>query len=60
MIHLIKQTSMDKRKYKQLLLPFLLIMLVLVGGGGCGDDEDYEGEYLKLIGSWKNLKYIKL
>ena len=47
---------MDKRNYKQLLLPLLLTVLVLVGGGGCGDDEDYEGEYLKLIGSWKAIE----
>lgn len=32
--------SMDKRKYKQLLLPLLLMVLVLIGGGGCSDDED--------------------
>ena len=40
MIHLLKQTIMDKRKYQQMLLPLLLMVLVLVGGGACSDDEE--------------------
>ena len=40
MIHLLKQTIMDKRKYQQMLLPLLLTVLVLVGGGGCSDNEE--------------------
>lgn len=48
--------SMYNNKYKQLILPFLLLLLVLVGSGGCSDDEDYEAEYSKLVGSWKAIE----
>lgn len=43
---------MDNRKHKQMLWPFLLIVMALVGGGGCSDDgvdwkEGIEGSVFK-------------
>ena len=38
------------------LLPILWLTIMLIGGGACSDEDNYESEYLKLTGSWKVIK----